>query len=53
MSMIGKIVWIKCRSTRPCEGNNSQIVSITPLPKGGNAIRYKCMTCGKKFNVVL
>ncbi len=47
-----KEVWISCRSVRPCGGNKAKIVFVKNVASGGRAIRYKCLTCGKKFHVV-
>lgn len=49
---VGKEVWMHCRSSRPCGGNNARIVSVSHLNTGGRSIMYKCLSCGKKFRVV-
>ena len=57
-----KIVWMACRATEGCKGNQAEIVfiqtSASNLPgggfvpeAGGRSIRYKCLTCGKPFHV--
>ena len=57
-----KIVWIKCRASEGCEGNQAEIVFVhnaSPvsgdgsfIPEaGGRSVRYKCTTCGNPFHV--
>lgn len=50
-----KVVWIACRATPGCEGNQAVIVFNKTLHDGmlpqGTAIRYRCTTCKKPFHV--
>jgi len=57
-----KTVWIACRATEGCPGNQAEIVfsrSNNPAgadggffpAAGGRTIRYRCQTCGKPFHV--
>ena len=56
-----KVVWIKCRASEGCEGNQAVIVfsrahstvqggGFIPAA-GGRMTRYRCLTCGKSFHV--
>jgi len=57
-----KPVWIACRATEGCPGNQAEIVFIqgsqsgdgkggfTPAA-GGRFVRYKCLTCNKAFHI--
>jgi len=62
MSEEQKPVWIKCRATENCEGNEAILVSKRihkPLKAagdfnaqmGGATIRYRCTTCKGVFHV--
>jgi hypothetical protein len=57
-----KIVWIACRATEGCTGNQAEIVfarvNQSSLPgggfvpvMGGKSIRYRCLTCNRPFHV--
>ena len=47
-----KKVWVKCRSSRPCGGNQALIVFVKNTKTSGRVVRYKCLKCGRKFHVV-
>ena len=48
---IGERVWVSCRSSAPCGGNQAIVKMATKLPKGGMSIRYRCATCNKPFHI--
>ena len=57
-----KKVWIACRATPGCAGNQAVVVfNRTTVPTGpggtfspegaGRVIRYRCCTCGGAFHI--
>ena len=46
----GKIVHVNCRAGNGgCGSQQVEIRSITKIPTGGRAIRYRCLKCHKIF----
>ena len=48
---VGKTVWMSCRGSRPCGGNQATIVMKVPTPGGGWSVRYQCQKCGTAFAI--
>lgn len=48
-----KIVWVNCRATPGCGGNQALVVRKFKLSAGGKSIRYKCMKCNRNFHISL
>jgi len=46
---VGKVVWVTCRSDRPCGSNQVTVVMKSKNPTGGWSVRYKCNHCGGSF----
>jgi len=46
-------VWMACRATQGCPGNKTKVEMKQKLPSGGTYLKYKCLTCGKGFGVVV
>lgn len=57
-----KVVWIKCRARKECEGNQAvEVFQRANAPvsvdggfepnAGGRSIRYRCLTCNGTFHV--
>jgi hypothetical protein len=43
-------VWVACRATHGCEGQQCEVAWEKKSPGGGRNIRYKCLTCGGAFH---
>jgi len=48
-----EVVWMKCRATKGCPGNEAKVEMKQKLPTGGTFLKYKCLTCGKGFGITL
>jgi len=46
-----KIVWIACRATRGCEGQQAVMVFRHKSGGGGHNARYRCTTCNGSFHI--
>lgn len=57
-----KVVWIACRATPECSGNQAEVIMTLhhdPFGIGGSkiadgpskSIRYKCLTCNREFHI--
>jgi len=53
----GEIVWIKCRATKNCKGNQAEVVraqdATSELGYGGRMSGYRCMTCKRVFFITV
>ena len=47
----GKLVNVNCRAGGGCGSQQVEIRSITKIPTGGRAIRYRCLRCRKIFQI--
>jgi hypothetical protein len=51
-----KPVWIKCRASEACDGNEAipTMVFTKPITQGGGrTTRYRCTTCKGVFTITL
>jgi hypothetical protein len=49
-----KIVWIKCRASEACDGNQAYATMIITRPAtagGGRTTRYRCCKCNGMFQI--
>lgn len=49
-----QIVWMKCRASEACPGNQAYISLLTRNPLvagGGTSYRYRCTTCNGAWQV--
>ncbi len=53
-----KVVWIACRATPNCPGNQAVMVfsksrqpTQSDFAMGGSITRYRCKTCGGAFHI--
>lgn len=48
---VGKTVWVSCRAVAACEGKHSTVEMVRKI-NGSTAIRYRCQSCKRLFQIV-
>lgn len=48
---VDETVWIHCRATKGCEGNQAKVVLRHPRGGGGFNTRYKCLSCRGSWHI--
>lgn len=46
-----EVLWMACRAKTGCPGQQAERVWSSKTPGGGNAVRYRCTTCGGSFHI--
>lgn len=49
---VGDVQWVNCRASELCDGNQAEILMVTPMSPdqgGGTVIHYRCKKCDKRF----
>ena len=49
-----KIIWMKCRASEACDGNQAYATMIFARPfvqGGGKTVRYRCLKCNGVFSI--
>ena len=47
----GEVVWVNCRGSASCEGNQATVLLKKNEGIHGTWIQYVCLTCNRPFSV--